>query len=241
MLTRIRNVLGAVAVPQPFTVVWRKREQGWLPQELKSPLPNAPKKLRIEYRAWQTGREGPTALHEAYGQKDATRRPNDVRSASYAGDLYAWLARRRPGAIVEFGAAFGVSGMYWLAGLEAAGGGHLYSFEINPTWARLAERNMAAISRRFTLTVGAFEEHVDRVLEGKPIDIAFVDGIHTSDFILRQFEILLARAAKGAILLFDDIDFATGSMREGWTAIWQRPEIAAACEVKGHLGIVELV
>jgi predicted O-methyltransferase YrrM len=204
-------------------------------------LPKAPAKLRIEDLAWQANRKGALPLHEAYGQENATRRPDDVRSASWAGDLYAWLAAtRRPPVIVEFGAAFGVSGMYWLSGLEAVGAGHLYSFEINPAWAALANRNMVKTSSRFTLTVGAFEEHVDRVLEGRAIDVALVDGIHTKEFIVRQFEVLLGRTSRGAILLFDDIDFPTGQMGEGWDEIWRRTEVIAACEVNGHTGIVEL-
>lgn len=164
-----------------------------------------------------------------------------MRSAPWAGDLYAWLvAKRRPPVIVEFGAAFGVSGMYWLAGLKAAGAGHLYSFEINPAWAALANENMARIGSRYTLTVGSFEDCVDRVLEGRAIDVALVDGIHTRTFIARQFEVLLSRSSRGALLLFDDIDFPAGQMREGWDEIWRRTEVAAACEVNGHTGIVEL-
>ena len=241
MFERVRNGLRSLAVKNHPAIVWRKRGAVWLSTALLPILPMAPRKLRIEDLAWQTNRKGAQPLHEAYAQKGATRRPDEVRSPSFVGDLFAWLAaERRPLVIVEFGAAFGVSGMYWLAGLEAVGIGHLYSFEINPLWARLANENMAAISSRFTLTVGTFEEFVDPVLEGKPIDIAFVDGIHTMEFIVRQFEVLLARASKGAILLFDDIDFPTGRMREGWNAIWQRREVAAACEVNGRIGIVEL-
>jgi predicted O-methyltransferase YrrM len=242
MFDRFRGALHSLAIQKRPAIVWQKRgEEAWLPNALLPTLPKAPRKLRIEYLAWQTNRMGAQLLHEVYGQKDAVRRPSEVRSESYAGDLFAWLAvNRRPSVIVEFGSAFGVSGMYWLTGLEAAGTGHLYSFEINPAWAALANDNMAAISSRFTLTVGTFEEHVDRILEDKPIDIAFVDGIHTMEFIVSQFEVLLAGVSKKAILVFDDIDFPTGRMREGWNDIWQRTEVTAACEVNGHLGIVEL-
>nr|WP_318546483.1 hypothetical protein [Mycobacterium lepraemurium] len=41
------------------------------------------------------------------------RKPKQVRAASWQGDLYAYLVRwRDPGIVVEFGSAFGVSGMY---------------------------------------------------------------------------------------------------------------------------------
>lgn len=241
VLDRVRNLLRNLAVQKPLNIVWRKRKDAWLPAALVPTLPKAPAKLRIEDLAWQANRKGALPLHEAYGQENATRRSDDVRSASWAGDLYAWLAAtRRPPVIVEFGAAFGVSGMYWLAGLEAVGAGHLYSFEINPAWALLANENMVKIGSRFTLTVGAFEEHVDRVLEGRTIDIALVDGIHTKEFIARQFEALRGRSSREALLLFDDIDFPSGQMRQGWDEIWHRTEVAAACEVNGHTGIVEL-
>ena len=50
------------------------------------------------------------------------------------------MAQRRPEIIVEFGSGFGVSGMYFAAGLEDNQSGHLYSFEINDEWADVAER-----------------------------------------------------------------------------------------------------
>ena len=100
------------------------------------------------------------------------------------GRFFSWLVtNRRPSVIVEFGTAFGVSGMYWLFGLESNGGGTLLTFEPNDVWARIAEANLVAIGRRFELTVGTFEENIDRNLSpGERIDIAFIDAIHTSEF-----------------------------------------------------------
>jgi predicted O-methyltransferase YrrM len=224
-----------------FTIEWRKYEKSWLTDALTLPIPPAPQKQLIELRAWRTDQTGPRPLHESYGQKNAIRRPNEVRSSSRAGDLYAWLvSQRRPSVVVEIGTAFGVSAMYWLAGLEAADLGHLYTFEINKDWAQFASDNMAATSSRFTLTLGAFEDSIDRVLNGKLIDIAFVDGIHAKTHMMRQFHIILGRASEGAIILFDDIDFPSGSMREGWTEVWHCPEVVAACEVDGRIGILQL-
>ena len=60
--------------------------------------------------------------------------------------------------------------MYFTAGLEEAGSGHLYSFEINRAWADIAERNIRSVSNRFTLTHGAFEDYVTEVLTA-PIDM----------------------------------------------------------------------
>ena len=46
------------------------------------------------------------------------RKMSEVRTKAEFCRFYAWLAEQiAPEAIVEFGAAFGASGMYWLAGL----------------------------------------------------------------------------------------------------------------------------
>ena len=241
VLARIRNAMASLSSPTPAALRWLKEGDGRLRAALPTTIPRSPRKIKIEDLAWRTDRGGARTLHEAYGQSGATRRPDEVRSSSTAGNLYAWLVSyRKPEVVVEFGSAFGVSGMYWLAGIEKLGRGHLYSFEMNLEWAEVARRNISAIGRRFTLTPGAFEELVGGVLNGRTIDIAFVDGIHTADFILRQFEIIREMASPRSLILFDDIDFSSGRMAEGWTEIWRNKAVQTAFEFNGHTGIVEL-
>ena len=119
--------------------------------------------------------------------------------------------------------------------------GHLYSFEINHEWADIAERNIRSIGDRLTLTRGAFEDYVDTVVPGE-IDLAFVDGIHTYDFVMRQFDLLRRRVPGGGMIAFDDIDFKRpgARMREAWEEIAASPIVAAAVEVNGRVGLVEL-
>jgi predicted O-methyltransferase YrrM len=224
-----------------LSLAWLKAG-GWLSDHLTGSVPQAPRKRHIEAVADATERLGPQKLADEYGEPGGQRTPAVVRSSSRSGDLYAWLARaRRPATTVEFGAAFGVSGMYFTAGLEAAGAGHLYSFEINREWADIAERNIRSVSNRVTLTRGAFEDCVTDVLTA-PIDIAFVDAIHQYDFVMRQFDILEPRMAPGGIILFDDIDFQKPGARmgEAWRELAGRPDVVAAVEVNGRLGIIEL-
>ena len=152
-------------VPQTqVSLAWLK-VGGWLGAHLTGSVPHAPRKRHIEAVAVATDQLGPQRLADEYGEPGGERTPAVVRSSSAAGDVYAWLAQqRRPATIVEFGTAFGVSGMYFAAGLEAAGSGHLYSFEINREWADIAERNVRSVSNRFTLTRGSFEGCVTDVL-----------------------------------------------------------------------------
>ena len=151
------------------------------------------------------------------------------------------MEQRRPATIVEFGAAFGVSGMYFTAGLEAAGSGHLYSFEINREWADIAERNIRSVSNRFTLTRGAFEDCVADVLT-QPIDMAFVDAIHQYDFVMRQFDILKPRmSAGGVICSTTSTSRSRCAYGRGVAGHRQPADVVAAVEVDGRLGIIEVI
>ncbi|MCI0428972.1 MAG: class I SAM-dependent methyltransferase [Rhodospirillales bacterium] len=225
---------------------------GWLMHNLREPRFSPPKPIdadRIEARAVATERMGAKPLWEGYAAvtnypratAESRRRSDEVRSSSSAGRLFAWLAAHRVAPlIVEFGTAFGVSGMYWLAGLKRDPKGRLLTFEPNALWAEIARENLAAISPQFDLVTGTFEECIDSsLLPGQRIDIAFVDAIHTSECVLREFEILLPRMTAGGLILFDDIGFSA-DMESCWHAIARDPRVVASATFGGRLGIVEL-
>ena len=220
---------------------WRKRG-GWLGSHLRERVPQAPRKREIEAVARTTNSLGVQKLDEAYGEVGGVRSPDDVRSSADLGDLYAWLVQqRRATTVVEFGSAFGVSGMYFATGLMAARHGHLYSFEINREWANIAERNIRSIGDCVTLTRGTFEDHVGTVVPG-PIDLAFVDGIHTYEFVMTQFHTLQPRMSPGGVIAFDDIDFKRpgARMREAWETIAADSHVTSAVEINGRVGLAEM-
>lgn len=195
---------------------------------------------RVAARYNLNSRVGAQPVWEGYGQPCATRTPNQVRTGPTMGRLYTGLVVDcQPSVLVEFGSAFGVSGMFWLAGLETAAKGHLYTFEPNEIWAEVARSNLAAISDRFTLTVGTFEDNLN-VLPDQPIDMAFIDAIHTSEFVGPQFDLVAARSRPGSIIILDDINFST-DMRGFWLDLAVQPRIRAAAMLGERVGIVELV
>jgi predicted O-methyltransferase YrrM len=210
---------------------------GWI-AGLPHRFPPASQKDRIEaLAAANHKRLGRQHIAPDYEMPDATFSPREVSSPPMQGDLYAWLvAQRRPETVVEFGAGFGVSGMYFAAALEANRFGHLYSFEIHEGWADIAERTIAKVSNRFTLTRGAFEDHIDAI--AGPIDLAFVDGIHAYDFVIKQWQILQPRMSSGGLVLFDDISYGQG-MREAWLEIARSSPVAGAVEFQKRLGLIE--
>lgn len=175
-----------------------------------------------------------------YGRKIGTQASRSVRDVSTTQDVcrfYSYLVTlKKPEIIVEFGSAFGVSGMYWLTGLEANGTGTLYSFEPNTIWFDIARSNFAQISDRVQIFNSTFEEGYPCVPHG--IDLAFIDAIHTGDFVRSQLSLILEKASPGCLIVFDDINFSD-DMRECWTQIAQDPRYAAVWDIDGRAGMVE--
>lgn len=198
----------------------------WLNQHLSEPhlkTHRSPFTERIESLAIDTQALWPQPLWQGYTEvenypwpveKGSTHTSEQVRTATMIGNFFTWLVvKRQPKVVLEFGTAFGVSGMFWLAGLESNDQGLLLTFEPNEIWAKIAENNLSMISKRYQLTKGTFEDNVDLVLQSSAIDLAFIDAIHTSDFVFKQFELVANCCSPGCLILLDDIDFSP-DMRE---------------------------
>jgi predicted O-methyltransferase YrrM len=220
------------------------KKGGWLSLNLQRFVPPMlPVHRTVEERASKTHQTGDRPLWEGYRfvkgypRTEDTRKPDEVRSEAQLGRFYSWLAsQREENVIVEFGTAFGVSGMYWLSGMKA---GQLYTFEPNANWAASAEENLRAISDRFTLTVDTFESAGPGLLAPESVGIAFIDAIHTSEFVFRQYDILKPLMKRGGLVVFDDISFSP-DMADCWRRIARDPSLAASATLTGRVGIVEL-
>ncbi len=204
---------------------------------------------KIEERALATERQGAMPLWEGYEKLEnypgsvgpgAKRSSEQVRTNQQVGRFFLWLVETgKPDCVVEFGTAFGVSGMYWLAGLEANGRGTLYTFDPNEIWAAVARENLKSVSNRFISTIGAFEDHVGVLDEaGETIDLCLIDAIHTSDFVNSQLAIVMKRVKKGSLVVLDDINFSD-DMNACWKEVARDPRFSAAVEFAG-VGVVEV-
>ena len=226
--------------PGRLHLTWARRA-GWLatilPRKALRP-PRPAQGVAIEGRARTADQLGAQPLWERYDLPGERRRPHDVRTSPSAGAFFQFLVRRRrPDVVVEFGTAFGVSGMYWLAALEREGHGHLSTFEPNDAWTRIARRNLEATGSRFTAVVGTFEDHVDACLGGRPIDVAFIDAIHTEAWVRSQFALVQERLSPGSLVRLDDIDFSP-EMRTCWTSLAAGLRVEGAVEVGGRVGLL---
>ena len=222
--------------------------EGWLTGTLQNSF--NPRKMdvsAVRHRAQQTARLGKMPLWEGYRDvKDypfsttGARTSEQVRTAEDTGAFFAWLAsQRKPDLIVEFGTAFGVSGMYWLTGLKLAGRGRLMTYEPNEVWAEIAEHNLQAISDRFTLTRGTFEDSAIKTLAANSVDIAFIDAIHTSGLVYAQYTTLQTYLKSNALVLFADIN-CSADMQRCWRDLAVRPEVLASFELGDRVGLIEL-
>lgn len=250
MLKKIKRFARKLLRPEPGRVAisWvRKGTGAWLattlfPDNSLRP-PTCDASVQIERLANQTNDLGPQQLWSGYQDKarGSTRLPDGVRTSRLVGNLFCHIVKlRKPQTVVEFGTAFGISGMYWLAGLEENAAGVLYTFEPNREWATIAEENLKRIGSRFKLTLGTFEENVDTSIpRGHLIDLAFIDAIHTTEFVLKQLELVMERSAPGAIIVLDDIDFSE-DMRHCWRVVSTDPRFVASTAVGARIGIVEL-
>jgi predicted O-methyltransferase YrrM len=74
---------------------------------------------------------------------------------------------------------------------------------------------------------------------GKKIDLAFIDAIHTREFVMPQMEIVLQYSQPGTIIIFDDINFSQ-NMRECWNDVARDARFSASVACGDRVGIVEV-
>lgn len=118
----------------------------------------------------------------------------------------------------------------------------LYTFEPNEIWAEYADVNLRNTSSKYLLTNTTFEESVANVISINinPIDIAFIDAIHTREFVSSQLEIVLQYASNKCIIFLDDINFSD-EMRQFWYEIAQDDRFISAYEIDERVGVLEFM
>ncbi len=251
MIKKIRQLVKsiiAICIREKIFVTWEKRgENSCLAEVFKREViraPTHPYSLKIEKLAIKTNKKGAQPLWDGYANHNtlsSTRTPDSVRTSAIMGNIYTHLVKQmNPAIIVEFGTAFGVSGMYFLAGISANEKGYLLTFEPNTVWAKLAKENLSQISNQFKLTNGTFEENIGNVLpKGSYIDIAFIDAIHTKEFVIPQLEIVISNSKKGTVIILDDINFSD-DMRQCWEEVSTDSRFISSLKLGNRVGVLEV-
>lgn len=250
MTSLFHRILRKIVPVQSLSIIHEKdATDAWLTKNIPKGRWTPPKALLsgiIFKRLLQSDAEGKKPLWEGYksvnnyARTDMERSAREVSTFGPQGNVFTWLVEeRKPDLILEIGTAFGFSGMYFLAGIKQIQKGHLITFEPNDIWSKIAEENLRAVDSRFTLVRSTFEEAGEQnIPKGKRIDLTLIDAIHTSAFVLPEFEAVIAHASAGALIIIDDIDFSD-DMRSCWKTLVNDKRVLAAVSL-GRFGILEL-
>jgi predicted O-methyltransferase YrrM len=228
---------------------WIKKDvNSWLNNNIQSnqiEFPGQPFDILIEYIAKITNRNGALPLWAGYNQggrenNQESRFSNQVRVGSSIGSFFTWITRKRmPDYVVEIGSAYGVSGMYWAAGIEINGKGKFITFEANELWQPIAHKNIGLITSKFSSFCGAVEDNFNKMsLDNRKIDIIFIDAIHKKEEVNAQLMLFKPYLRSGSLVIIDDINFSS-DMKIYWDNLSVEKFVMASIEVKGRLGIIE--
>lgn len=228
---------------------WIKKDiNSWLHSNIKSnqiEFSGQPFDIIIEYIAEITNRNGALPLWAGYnqgrsGNNQESRFPNQVRVGSSIGSFFTWITRiRKPDYIAEIGSAYGISGMYWAAGIEINGKGKFITFEANELWHQIAHKNISLITSKFSSFCGTVENNFNKIsLKDGKIDILFIDAIHKKEEVNSQLMLFKPYLKTGSLIIIDDINFSN-DMKVYWDNLSVEKYVMASIEVKSRLGIIE--
>lgn len=127
--------------------------------------------------------------------------------------------------------------MYWLLGLRGTDG-HLLTFDPNEAWVQVARRNLEAIGGSYQSVCGTFEENLAMITG--PVDMAFLDAIHTDEHVSRQFELIVEHASSNAVVLVDDVNFVGEDMARCWKHLSLDDRVVGSALLSGRVGVLEL-
>jgi hypothetical protein len=128
MLQMAKRLLNCILAGKASITWIRSSSDAWLAQWCRDGLPllTLPIFKQIKELAACTDSLGPQRLWDGYESLAGLtrRRPREVQTEHRMGILFASLVMaRKPERVVEIGSAFGVSGMYWLAGFRRSRAG----------------------------------------------------------------------------------------------------------------------
>ncbi len=254
-IATLKHAIKRFLPEQALKLTWIKKDQeSWLAKNLPErsfSLPASAQHRSFEAIAGEINRRGVQPLWDGYRaayDKDSNvpwagasmeRWPDQVRTQPQMGRLFAWLAEhRKPEIIVEVGTAFGVSAMYWASGLQGARHGQLLTFDPNPVWHDISAAHLKSFGETVDAVCGTFEDNIDARLNGRKISLAFVDAIHTDEFVSRQVVMLTERMAADCIIVIDDIGFSK-DMQFCWTRWASDSRVRSSVAIDNRVGILE--
>ncbi len=155
----------------------------------------------------------------------------------YGRILFRLVEYFRPQTIIELGSSVGISTLYLAM---AQPGARIFTVEGCTTKSEQASANFELMK------VSNIEQHIGRfdivlpdlITEAGKLDFAFIDGNHTYEATLSNFEMLLKIAHNDTVFLFDDIHWSAG-MEKAWNKITEHERVTVSIDIF-RMGIVFL-
>lgn len=130
--------------------------------------------------------------------------------------LYRMARYLKPGTILEFGTAAGISAMYFSKGSPES---RMITMEGCMGLASVARKSFRKRKLNIEVEVGDFDAILDGILEKvKQLDMVFIDGNHRKEPTKRYFERCIKLAGENSVFMFDDIHWSRG-MNKAWNSI----------------------
>jgi len=121
--------------------------------------------------------------------------------------LYALTRAARPQTVVEFGTSFGISTIYLAAAVTDNGAGRVLSTELSQRKIEAATANLAEAGVGGAVTILAGDALETLADVAGPVGLVLLDG--WKDLCLPVLRLLEPRLAPGALVVADDITFAS--------------------------------
>ena len=159
-------------------------------------------------------RDAPDIAHIAF-HDEITSGPVQRDEALF---LHGLLRVIRPATVVEIGFYHGVSAYNFLSAMDADA--RLYAFDVDPVCDQVAQRRFGD-EPRLTYRRRAQQDLTAADVDGRTVDLVFIDGAHDAELNGQAFERLLPMLAPNAVVAIHD----TGTVARRWTPDWLERQI----------------
>lgn len=135
----------------------------------------------------------------------------------------------QPKTILELGTSLGFSTMYIASGNSSS---KLISIEGDVSLAENAMNNFNKVGlANITIIQGDFNVRLPEFLDSiSTVDMAFIDGDHSEESILRYYNLIKKKAGDNSIFIFDDIRWSKG-MGNAWAKISGDNEVSISIDL----------
>lgn len=141
-----------------------------------------------------------------------------------------------PKHVLELGSGLGVSSYYLANGNPNS---HVLTVEGMKSYAEVAQATFKNLDiNNVSVVNSSFYEFFDTLAPTQKFDLIFIDGSHSYESTIQNFERSLSIASLDAFIILDDIRWSEG-MLQAWNEIKCHPQVRVSADL-GRIGILFL-